>query len=281
MDIKTLKLIQADQVKEVEKLDRLRVLFEEHVARLQAVHRGEIRAEDIEESRHALSLRLHENERFFSNMREGEWLLDTDIFGPVDGYEFDSKYVDEAARRARTRFAHEIEKAKDVLAATETEIAILQGEQPVKVSREGIFLAGQTFDALRRVQNILTGAKKGIDVIDGYIDPSVLDLFTSKSGNVTVQILTKNWSVAGRNAGPMIAAAKAFLSQYGGLAMRISEAFHDRFLIIDGVDIYHFGASIKDAGKKGFMFSRIEEPAVINAIRAEWQREWNSATVVI
>ncbi len=33
---------------------------------------------------------------------------------------------------------------------------------------------------------------------------------------------------------------------------------HDRFLIIDGTEIYHIGASLKDLGKKWFAFSRFE-----------------------
>ena len=32
---------------------------------------------------------------------------------------------------------------------------------------------------------------------------------------------------------------------------------HDRFLIIDGKDIYHLGASLKDLSKKWFAFSKI------------------------
>jgi len=32
---------------------------------------------------------------------------------------------------------------------------------------------------------------------------------------------------------------------------------HDRFLIIDHKTVYHFGASLKDAGKKWFAFSKL------------------------
>ena len=35
----------------------------------------------------------------------------------------------------------------------------------------------------------------------------------------------------------------------------------DRFLIIDGTDVYHIGASLKDLGKKMFAFSKLEIPA--------------------
>lgn len=33
---------------------------------------------------------------------------------------------------------------------------------------------------------------------------------------------------------------------------------HDRFLILDGVEIYNIGASLKDLGKKWFAFSLLE-----------------------
>jgi hypothetical protein len=37
---------------------------------------------------------------------------------------------------------------------------------------------------------------------------------------------------------------------------------HDRFLIIDDSLIYHFGASLKDLGKKWFAFSKMDLGAV-------------------
>ncbi len=33
---------------------------------------------------------------------------------------------------------------------------------------------------------------------------------------------------------------------------------HDRFLIIDNKKFYHFGASLKDLGKKWFAFSKLK-----------------------
>lgn len=37
---------------------------------------------------------------------------------------------------------------------------------------------------------------------------------------------------------------------------------HDRFLIIDNTDVYHFGASLKDLGKRWFAFSKFEKEAI-------------------
>jgi hypothetical protein len=59
-------------------------------------------------------------------------------------------------------------------------------------------------------------------------------------------------------------------------------AFHDRILDIDEVDLYHLGGSIKDVGaRRTSMFSRIEEPAVLATVRTEFQKAWQSATIVI
>lgn len=143
------------------------------------------------------------------------------------------------------------------------------------ISREGVFFAGQYFDSLQKVTGILEYADIQIDIIDGYVNSDVLNLLTGKKSTVAVNILTKSVDPALKTA------AIAFNKQYGKLAIRTSNAFHDRFIIIDKKDFYHFGASIKDVGKRGFMFSRIEEEDVINAIQKKLAEEWNQATVVI
>jgi len=38
---------------------------------------------------------------------------------------------------------------------------------------------------------------------------------------------------------------------------------HDRFMIIDNEDVYHFGASLKDLGKKWFAFSKFDKSAFL------------------
>jgi hypothetical protein len=42
----------------------------------------------------------------------------------------------------------------------------------------------------------------------------------------------------------------------------LDDKAHDRFLIIDEKTVYHFGASLKDLGKKWFAFSRMDISAV-------------------
>ena len=49
-----------------------------------------------------------------------------------------------------------------------------------------------------------------------------------------------------------------FNAQYGGLSVKTSMAFHDRFLIIDDKELYLIGASLKDLGRKCFGFTKME-----------------------
>ena len=46
--------------------------------------------------------------------------------------------------------------------------------------------------------------------------------------------------------------------QYPPIAVNVCQHNHDRFLIIDD-EVYLFGASLKDAGKKLFAYIRLQE----------------------
>lgn len=146
---------------------------------------------------------------------------------------------------------------------------------PTKVTSQGVFFEGQYFDALKLFTEILTKAKKSITILDCYINEEVLNLLTAKKQSVIVNILTKKVTPALKTA------ATVFNKQYQNLSIRTSKAFHDRFIIIDNKDFYHFGASFKDLGNRGFMFSRIEEPEVIKALRRKFIQIWKKAKVII
>jgi len=141
----------------------------------------------------------------------------------------------------------------------------------MKVTREGLFFSGQYFDAVQATADILSNAKQSIVIVDNYVNEKVLSLLTTKNSSVEVRILTKEISPALRTT------ANEFNKQYGGLHIRTSAQFHDRFVVIDGNDFYHFGASIKDLGKRGFMFSRIEEPETTRSLYIRLSEEWEKA----
>jgi len=159
---------------------------------------------------------------------------------------------------------------RDVVAATP-----VVDVPSMKVTREGVFFAGQYFDALRQVAELVRSAKASLVLIDGYIGTETLDLLSGKAASVSVRILTKELP------SHLKIVAEAFQKQHGRLEIRSSQAFHDRFLVIDDTEFYHFGASIKDLGRRGFMFSVIEEPDVVAGVRRKFQQEWTAAKVLL
>lgn len=73
-------------------------------------------------------------------------------------------------------------------------------------------------------------------------------------------------------------AMELYKKQYENLLIAISKNYHDRFLIIDEEGYYHIGASIKDAGNKIFMFSKIEDRDIQKVIMEKIKSEWTDIT---
>ena len=121
--------------------------------------------------------------------------------------------------------------------------------------KQGIFFDGQIFDAYIFVSDLVKSAKKSIILIDNFVDETVLTLF-SKNKKAKVNIYTKNISKQ------LILDLDKYNSQYKPIEIKKFNSSHDRFLIIDDKDIYHFGASLKDLGKKWFAFSKFDMNAI-------------------
>ena len=118
--------------------------------------------------------------------------------------------------------------------------------------KQHIFYDGQIFDAYFFVSDIIKSAKSSIKLIDNYIDESTLVLFTKRDAKVDMNIYTKAISKQ------LQLDLKKHNAQYPKIDIEIFDLSHDRFLIIDEKDIYHFGASLKDLGKKWFAVSKMD-----------------------
>jgi len=122
--------------------------------------------------------------------------------------------------------------------------------------KQGIFFDGQIFDAWQFVSDLIRSASKSIILIDNYVDDSVLALLAKRKKGVSVTILTKKISRQ------LEADVEKFNEQYPAVAIKKFTASHDRFMIIDDTTLYHFGASLKDLGKKWFAFSKMDSGAI-------------------
>lgn len=118
--------------------------------------------------------------------------------------------------------------------------------------KQGIFFDGQVFDAYVFVSDIIKKAKTDILLIDNYIDETVLILLAKRTKNVKATIFTKTISKH------LQLDLNKHNNQYPRIEIKTLAKSHDRFLIIDHKELYHFGASLKDLGKKWFAFTKME-----------------------
>ena len=130
-------------------------------------------------------------------------------------------------------------------------------ESGVAKPKQGIFYDGQIFDAYVFVCDVIKSAKHSLILIDNYVDESVLTLLCKRNPSVKATVYTQKITkqlqldIDKHNA------------QYPLIQVLEFNQSHDRFLLVDDTEIYHFGASLKDVGKKWFAFSRFEREALV------------------
>ncbi|WP_027405875.1 ORF6N domain-containing protein [Anaerovibrio sp. RM50] len=129
-------------------------------------------------------------------------------------------------------------------------------------SSQKMFFNGQIYDAFSLLVNLIQKATKDIILIDGYVDISTLNLLAKKKDKVYVEIYTLS------NTKLTATDIATFNSQYPSIIVKHTNTFHDRFLILDHQEAYHIGASVKDAGKKCFAITLLQDIALVRELLA-------------
>ena len=124
-----------------------------------------------------------------------------------------------------------------------------------KEASNHLFFEGQICDAHSLLIDILKKAQKEIIIIDNYIDKEILDVL--KEINTKTIIITNKYNNLDY---------QKYKKQYHNIIMKINNSFHDRFIVLDRILVYHSGASFKDLGKKCFAINKIEEKEILEKI---------------
>ena len=124
-----------------------------------------------------------------------------------------------------------------------------------------VFYDGQMWDAMFCIEKLISKARRSIVLIDDYVDNQTLDILSRKQDKVSAILVTDD-----RNTRLTAKEVQSFNDQFGGLEVRYSRKFHDRFLILDDEELYYCGASLKDAGRKVFAIGRIHDSEYLQGI---------------
>jgi len=154
---------------------------------------------------------------------------------------------------------------------TEKGMSAVEGKSYADYAEIEIFIGkGEVYTGLRQVQLVFQQAKRQVIIIDPWVDESMLDFIAALNPAVSVQLATQNTSKGFGGAYTKLA------KQRGNVEARSSNAFHDRFVILDGAVCYHFGSSLNHLGKKATVASRKSEN-MLNRTLDEFNRHWPGA----
>ena len=132
---------------------------------------------------------------------------------------------------------------------------ILEAMQDKNFPPQKVFFDGQVYDAFEQMKKFVRMAKKELIIIDPYFADSVLSLIAQKRKDVEVVVIKNSHNKLLHDVD-----VAQFNAQYANsLTVKVSDKFHDRFLIIDKTTLIHVGASLNHLGKKCFAFSSLDK----------------------
>lgn len=131
-----------------------------------------------------------------------------------------------------------------------------------------VIYKGQKFEADMAYIDIYQRATSSIFVVDDYMNAKTLQLLSQKKQGVEVILFTENGR--GRNGFLTSTLISDFAVQYPPIRIKQNPDCHDRLIVIDyGLSteqVYHCGASSKDAGKKLCAINKIENSTIFHSV---------------
>ena len=131
-----------------------------------------------------------------------------------------------------------------------------------------VIYKGQKFEADVAYIDIYRQAVKSIYVVDNYMNTKTLQLLSQKKQGVAVILFTEN--VHGSNGFLTTEVINDFMNQYPPLCIKPNPDCHDRWIVLDyelpTEQVYHCGASSKDAGKKLCAINKLENTTIIHSL---------------
>jgi hypothetical protein len=135
------------------------------------------------------------------------------------------------------------------------------------------FAAGEVYRSKKRILDIMRGARQQLDVVDKYLDADIFDYIDALDPELSIRLLT------GSKKAIFATLLKALASAKASLQARENRACHDRFLILDGRDVWHIGTSINSAGNAAFMINKVTDDAESARVLADFGHWWGTGTI--
>ncbi|GAI52870.1 unnamed protein product, partial [marine sediment metagenome] len=132
------------------------------------------------------------------------------------------------------------------------------------------FAAGDVYRAKKKLYSIIKTATASIAIIDLYLDDQVFDYIDSLPDTINIRLLTRGSKPIFRTLYSSLKSKRANLEarKFGGC--------HDRFIVLNGDEVWHLGASINGFGTQAFMIHKVidevEKVRFLSDLEDWWQK---------
>ena len=129
------------------------------------------------------------------------------------------------------------------------------------------FSKDQKYEVDKFLIKLFKNASSSIIIVDNYLDENIFDFIDIINNNVIIKFITSDKKLIFK---------RLFLSkkrERGNMEVKINDESHNKYIVVDGADIYSIDASINTIGKKDFMIHKVieEKDKVLDKINKWWE----------
>jgi len=129
---------------------------------------------------------------------------------------------------------------------------------------------GNFYEAKRMVIKIMRSANNSIVIIDPYLDDIIFNYIDLIGAEIDIRLVTSQIKQMFKE---LLTDLK---NTRKNVDARQSEGFHDRYIIIDGKEIWHLGTSINYIGKNAFQINKVIDEETIKKIMKDYNLWWEN-----
>lgn len=169
----------------------------------------------------------------------------------------------------------------DVLVHTDSQVVlsetyeIVQGEAPNVRLTDRTAASSVLQDEGRQILlSVVGSASRQLDLVDQYLYPETLiEILKVLPSEAEVRVLTS----PKRENAYSIELVK-IKSLHGSVEVKFSIAFHDRYIVVNETEYYHFGHSFKDLGRgRVSQINKVFDKRAIEELKQKFTQAWSNA----
>ena len=236
-----------------EKIKNIIIDIEKEILR---IDKGIAKAQESED---LFSLKIRDAKEVFGK--------DTDNWRHLDkwenenGFQWHSRYKSNsyADNELKNKLQKLLDKLSEILDICNSAINLNKNEYS--------FSKDQKYEVDKFLIKLFKNTSSSIIIVDNYLDENIFDFIDVIDNNVIIKFITSNEKLIFK---------RLFLSkreERGNMEVKINNESHNRYIVIDGVDVYSIDASINTIGKKDFMIHKVieERDKVLDKINKWWE----------